>query len=139
MKLPEILSLADTAHFASIASICETGSPQATTVEFGIWNDKIVFDTFIKSRKFENITNNNHVALVMMPNIDASIDIEGRAEILSGDDLIKAQKAYFAKIPQARQWANQPNVAFFAVTIDWARLTDVDKKPWQIEIYKSDS
>lgn len=134
MTLQNILNTANTAKFMTIATVGENGAPQAVTVEFGLYGDKIVFDTFRNSRKFANIQRDNHVALVMMPNEDVSIDIEGRAEILDGSaELSAAQEAYFEKVPEARKWANLPNVAFFAVKVDWARCTDVSVSPWKID------
>jgi len=109
-------------------------TPNAVTVEFGIYGDKVVFDTFNNSRKYANIQSDDRVALVMMPDEDSSIDIEGRAWLVVGDELHAAQEAYFEKVPDARKWANLPNVSFFVVTIDWARCTDVSVSPWKIDV-----
>lgn len=135
MSFNEILAAANQVNFMTIATMSENATPQAATVEFGLCGDVIIFDTFRNSRKFTNIQNDNHVALVMMPSEDISIDIEGRAELLEGEELINAQEAYFEKVPKARKWANLPNVAFFAVTIGWARCTDVSVSPWKVDIY----
>lgn len=136
MSLEEILAAANEVNFATIATIGETGAPQAVTVEFGLCGDKIIFDTFKDSRKFANIAKDNRVALVMMPGEDVSIDVEGRAELLEGEALTNAQEAYFEKVPKARKWANLPNVVFFAVTVEWARCTDVSVSPWKVAIYQ---
>lgn len=134
MNLEQILLKANNAKFMTIATLGGNGKPQAVTVEFGIYGDKIIFDTFRNSRKFTNIQRDSHVALVMMPNEDVSIDIEGSAEILDDSpELSAAQEAYFEKIPEARKWAGLPNVAFFAVKVDWARCTDVSVSPWKID------
>ena len=134
MNLQELLKRANEAKFMTIATVGESGKPQAVTVEFGLYGERIVFDTFRNSRKFANIQRDNHVALVMMPNEDVSIDIEGSAEILdSSPELSSAQEAYFEKIPEARKWAGSPNVAFFEVKVDWARCTDVSVSPWKID------
>lgn len=74
MGLNEILDRANIAQFMTIATVSEKGGPQAVTVEFGLYGDKIIFDTFNDSRKYTNILRDNRVALVMMPNEDVSID-----------------------------------------------------------------
>jgi hypothetical protein len=137
MNLNQILERANESNFMTIATMGKEGRAQAVTVEFAIHGDKVVFDSFINSRKYTNIVNDGHVALVIMPDHHTSIDIEGRAAVLlGGNDLAQAQEEYLAKIPEACKWANSPGVAFFAVTIDWARCTDVSVSPWKIDIYE---
>lgn len=134
MQLKEILELANAARFMTISTTGEGGSPNAATVEFGLYGHKIVFDTFNNSRKYANIQRDNRVALVMMPDMDSSIDMEGRAEPIGDEELHAAQEAYFEKVPEARKWANLPNVVFFVVSVDWARCTDVSVSPWKIDV-----
>lgn len=134
MQLKEVLELANAAKFMTISTIGEGGRPNAVTVEFGLYGEKIVFDTFNNSRKFANMQKDDRVALVIMPNEDTSVDIEGQAELLKGEELVAAQEAYFVKIPEARKWANLPNVSFFVVSVGWARCTDVSVSPWKIDV-----
>lgn len=134
MKLKEILERANKAKFMTISTVGEHGAPNAVTVEFGMYGDKIVFDTFNNSRKYANIQKDDRVALVMMPSEDISIDIEGHAHLVAEDELVAVQEAYFEKVPEARKWADLPNVTFFVVSVDWARCTDVSVSPWKIDI-----
>lgn len=131
-SVSDLLKLADSSHTMTISTI-NSERPQATTVEFCVWDNKIVFDTFKKSRKANNLAKNNSVALTIMPNTDMSIDIEGEAQALTGAERTDAICAYLQKIPEATKWVNHDDITHYAVTVRWIRSTNVGVQPWEIK------
>jgi len=137
MNLNQILERANESKFMTIATIGLHGGAQAVTVGFATHGDTIVFSSSVDSRKYANIQNDGRVALVIMPDHHTSIDIEGSAAVLADSyELTQAKDDYLAKNPEVSKRADSPDVAFFAVTIDWARCTDVSVSPWKIDTYE---
>lgn len=128
------LDQCDVSSFMTLVTLGLEQQPQSTTVEFCVWNNMLIFDTFKDTRKYRNIQHDGRVAVTVMPNKDTSIDIEGTATELSGEDLERAKECYFKKIPAAEKWGNNEDIEYFAISISWSRLTDVSSWPWKVEI-----
>lgn len=109
--------------------------PEAAVVEFGEIAEKglIIFDTLATSRKYKNLQTNPRVAAVIGWNDSVTVQLEGEAVELSGQECEEAKTAYFAKNPRAKKWENRENIAYFAIKINWMRYSDLNTDPWLIE------
>ncbi len=73
---------------AVIATSSRDGRPEAAAIDFSVRDDlEIVFDTFEHTRKFANLSDQSHVALVIGWDNGITIQYEGEAAKVSADDL----------------------------------------------------
>ena len=134
MNVDQILNFVKRHKLAVVATADKDGKPQSAVVEFGELDDlTIIIDTFTSSRKYKNLSVNQRAAIVIGWDDDITVQIDAEAAELNGDELDKARKAYFAKNPRAKKWADRPDIAYFAFKPTWVRYSDVSKNPWQIE------
>lgn len=122
-------------HDLMLLATSEGDQPQAAVVEFGEIEYKhlIIFDTLKTSRKYQNLKTNPKVAAVIGWDDSITVQLEGNADELSGNDLVEAKAAYFDKNPRARKWENRENITYFAIKINWMRCSDLNQDPWVIE------
>lgn len=124
-------------HRLAVVSTVDSDRPQAAVVEFGELDDlTIIIDTLKTSRKYKNLQTNQNVAVVIGWDNDVTVQIDGAAKELSGEELEHAKQAYIAKNPRAKKWADKPQVAYFAIKPTWMRYSDVGQHPWQIEEFE---
>jgi len=115
-----------------ISSLNETGRPQSAVVGFGQTKDlQIIFGTSEESRKAQNIMQNASVSIVIGWQ-DKSIQLEGRARILSGDEETEYSEQYFHKNETARKYKDEPHERYFLVKPTWLRFTDTNASPWSV-------
>lgn len=117
-----------------LSTIHADGKPQAAVVEFGELDDlTLVFDTLTTSRKYQNLQSNNNVAAVIGWEDSVTVQIEGTASELGGEELIQAKQAYFTKNPRARKWEGRDNIAYFKIKPAWIRYSDLNQNPWYVQ------
>jgi len=134
MTQSDILAFIKQHNLALVATVDNDGTPQAAVVEFGELDDlTIIIDTLKTSRKYKNLQDNKHVAIVIGWDNDVTVQINAVAEELNGEKLKVAKLAYFAKNDRARKWESRPEIAYFAFKPTWLRYSDVSKSPWLIE------
>lgn len=119
-----------------IAILSTTGGnnqPEAAAIEFGETEElEIIFDTLAPYRKYKNLQNNKMVALVVGWDNDITVQYEGNAMELAGQEKEKYQQMYFAKNPETKRWSQNPEIRYFKVTPTWIRYSDLSVKPWKI-------
>jgi general stress protein 26 len=116
-----------------LATITPDGHPEAGVIEFGETDNlELIFDTFKTYRKYKNLKNNPDVAVVIGWDENVTIQYEGRAAELSGQELKKYQALYYAKNPDAEKWLKFPEVTFFKVIPQWLRYRDGNTDPMTI-------
>src|SRR5262245_23780119 len=81
----EIISILDDANDMTIATVCEDGSPHATTVSYVNEGLKIYFCCAAQSQKAKNLAHNSRISLTVNPpyaswNEIRGLSIGGRAE-----------------------------------------------------------
>lgn len=118
---------------AVISTISSENKPEAAVIEFGETDDlELIFDALVNSRKVLNIRNNNNVAFVIGWDEDITVQYEGEAFELSGEELERYKKFYWQKNPEARKWENVKGIRFFKVVPKWIRYSDLNKDPWDV-------
>lgn len=111
----------------------ELSKPEAAVVEFGeTANLELIFDTFVSSRKYNNLKASSHIAFVIGWDENITVQYEGGATELKGKELERYQAIYFSKNPRAKKWNDREGVAYFKVTPSWIRYSDLNKDPWDI-------
>lgn len=120
-----------------LATTSPENKPEAAVIEYGETDDfELVFDTSTTYRKYTNLRHNPHVAFVVGGDENISIQCEGIAKELSGEESVKYKRVYFAKNPDARKWEKLPDTRWFKITISWLRYRDYNSLPttvWELE------
>ena len=134
MKREGVLKFVKQHRLAVVSTISAKSKPEAAVVEYGELEDlTIIIDTLKTSRKYKNLQTNKSVAVVIGWDEDKTLQIDGIASELNGQELERAKVAYFSKNDRAKKWESRPDIAYFAINPDWLRYSDVSKSPWQIE------
>lgn len=116
-------------NHAVVGTVNKNGNPQGATVGFGQTEDlELIFGTSSLTQKADNISTNNHVSLVIN-NPTQSVQYEGTAQLLAGDDKSKYTKIYFEKNPGMAKYYELESQVYYLVTPSWIRFIDHTKSP----------
>lgn len=83
---------------------------------------ELLIGTSNVSRKFQNLQQNSHVAIVVA-STDAEVQYEGTAEVISQevyDELIATGQ--FADLPGIEKYRNDPTQVYLKITPTWLRF-----------------
>jgi len=113
--------------------IAADGWPQGALVGIAVTPDlEIVFDTVKSSRKYANLIANPKASFVIGTTREVTVQFEGTAQELSGEELARYQKIYFAKLPDGPARLSWPGIVYFVVRPRWIRYSDFETRPPQI-------
>lgn len=116
-----------------LSTVTPEGLPEAGAIEFAETEDlELIFDTFKTYRKYKNLQNNPNVAVVIGWDENITVQYEGKATELTGEDLRKYQSLYFKKNPDAQKWLKFPEITYFKITPTWLRYRDGNTDPMTI-------
>jgi pyridoxine/pyridoxamine 5'-phosphate oxidase len=119
---------------AVLSTVTERGEPEAALVGFAVTPKlEIVFDTVKSSRKYPNLTKNQRMAWVIGCTTEVTVQFEGVAEELVGEDLANYKKTYFAKFPDGVEREKWPGITYFVVRPKWVRYCDYNPQSRRIE------
>ena len=117
----------------TLATVSPKRKPEAAIIEFvGTENLELIFDTFSTYRKYQNLQASPFVAVVIGWDENITVQYEGEAQELSGEELKKYQDIYFAKNPDARKWQKFGEITYFKVRPKWIRYRDGNTEPMTI-------
>lgn len=118
---------------AVVATVNTRGLPEAAVVEFSLGDGMdIIFDTFTAFRKYQNILQNNRVALVIGWDKGVTVQYEGQVSELKGNELKKWKDVHLDRFPTAKRFSDQDGFIFLKVQPKWIRYSDLSKEPWEI-------
>ena len=137
MEKPEIkklvLDFVKKRKFAVLSTVTPEGLPEAALIEFGETDElELIFETMATYRKYTNLQLNNRVALVIGWEEAITVQYEGIAHELSGEELKKYQQYFYKKNPRAERWEEHPGSRVFKVVPTWIKYGDFGVDPWQI-------
>ena len=116
-----------------ISTVDKNNKPESAVLEFGETDNlEIIFDTYNSSKKYKNLQINKHVSFVIGWDENITVQYEGIAEELTGEQKKKFQKIYWIKNPKAKRWATREGVVYFKTTPRWIRYSDLNEHPWKI-------
>lgn len=118
---------------AVVATVDSRGHPQAAVVEFSETDDlEIIFDTFSTYRKYKNLQSDPRVAMVIGWDDEVTVQYEGVAHELRGEELERSQDIHCGKLPKAKKFLSMPQMRYFKVTPVWIRYSDLHVDPWEV-------
>lgn len=130
---PEILEFMETKLLMVLSSVNAEGKPQSAVVGFGqTENFELIFGTDQTSRKATNIADNKNVSVVIGWDDNGTVQYEGTARRLSGEEADKYAEMYFAKNPLSKKYKDEPNECYYLITPNWLRFTSLKNYPWDV-------
>lgn len=103
--------------------------PEAALMGFAVSKDLgLIFGTLTTTRKFENIQKNPNVAIVFSNDEKITVQYEGVATVLEGDELEEYKNIYFQKKPDAKRFETDPSQVYLKVQPTWIRYTNYHKE-----------
>ena len=134
MNVDEVFQFMNSEHLAVLATTGENGQPEAALMGFAVTPElEIIFDTVRSSRKYPNLKKNPRVAWVIGCTTEVTVQYEGIAEELEGEELARYKKPYFAKFPDGPERQNWPGITYFVVRRKWVRYCDYNRATRRIE------
>ena len=125
MNRVELLSFLRHHQLCVQSTVTSTGAPQAAVIGYAVSDDlELVFDTLGSTRKAQNLRRDPRVALVVGWDDDQTVQVEGIADELSGEELTRLKQVYFAAFPDGVERQAWPDIAYFRIRAHWARYSD---------------
>ena len=134
MNVEEVFRFMDGERLGVLATVGEEERPEAALMGFAVTPKlEIIFDTLKSSRKYPNLKKNPRVAWVVGCTTEVTVQYEGEAEELEGEELAKYKKTYFAKYTDGPEREKWPGITYFVVRPKWARYCDYNPERRRIE------
>jgi general stress protein 26 len=134
MNVQEVYEFMNKERLAVLSTVTDSGQPQAALMGMAVTPQlEIIFDTVKSSRKYPNLKKNPCVAWVVGCTTEVSVQYEGLAEELAGEELAKYKKIYFAAFPDGPVRESWPGITYFVVRPTWARFCDYNPESQRIE------
>lgn len=137
MDLAEVYRFMNEQRLAVLATVNSAGQPEAALMGYAVTPElEIIFDTVKTSRKYPNLKQNPRVAWVIGCVSEITVQYEGVAEELTGEDLVKYKKTYFAAFPDGPARESWTGITYFVVRPSWVRYCDYNPQTRRIEEMK---
>lgn len=109
-----------------LATINASGEPEAATVGFSHNSDfELMIATNESTRKYKNLVNNPHVAVVIGTEGSITVQYQGIARLLEQNELKARIEAHFEKVLGARRHTKEQGQAYFSISPTWLRYSDL--------------
>ena len=113
-----------------LSTLADTGAPQSALVGIAVTpNLEIIFDTVKTSRKYPNLVARNRCSFVIGWAGEQTVQYEGEAAELRGQELKRCQEVYFGAWPDGPARLLWPGIVYFVVRPKWIRVSDFDQNP----------
>ncbi len=133
MNKTEVYEFMRGERYAVLGSISPEGAPQSALVGIAVTPDlEIVFDTVKSTRKYRNLSGNPAASFVVGCTTEVTVQFEGVATELSGEELARCQKIYFEKWEDGPARLGWPGICYFVVRPKWIRFSDYNQRPPKI-------
>lgn len=122
--------------YMALATASVDGKPEVATVEYLVDGTDLLMNTFAPYRKYPNMVQNGRVAGVITHEHDWTLQFDGVATELHGDDALRAKEKLVAFDPGFLKFFDETKTRFFRIKPTWMRLRDYTEQP--IRIVESD-
>jgi general stress protein 26 len=137
MNVQEVYEFMKKERLAVLSTVTSDGQPQSALMGMAVTPElEIIFDTVKSSRKYPNLKKNPRVAWVVGCTTEVSVQYEGRAEELVGEELAKYKKTYLGVFPDGPIRESWPGITYFVVRPTWVRYCDYNPGIRRIEEQK---
>jgi pyridoxine/pyridoxamine 5'-phosphate oxidase len=113
-----------------LSTLADTGAPQSALVGIAVTPSlELIFDTIKTSRKYSNLVAMSRCSFVIGWAGEQTVQYEGQATELRGQELKRCQQVYFQAWPECQTHLAWPGIVYFVVTPNWIRYSDYDQNP----------
>jgi len=134
MNVGEVFEFMNGERLGVLCTATNAGRPEAALMGFAVTPElEIIFDTVQSSRKYPLLKANPRVAWVVGCTTEITVQYEGEAKELEGEELAKYKKIYFQKFPDGPARENWPGMTYFVVRPKWVRYCDYNPGQRRIE------
>lgn len=134
MTKPELYKFLATQSLGVVSYSSSSSASQSALVAVAVTPElELIFDTVKSSRKYPNLVARPACSFVVGWQGETTVQYEGLAQELSGDDLATYKRIYFAKFADAPLRESWPGIVYFVVRPTWIRFCDYDQRPPRIE------
>jgi general stress protein 26 len=134
MNVQEVYEFMNKERLAVLSTVTGDGQPQSALMGMAVTPQlEIIFDTVKSSRKYPNLKKNPRVAWVVGCTTEITVQYEGVAEELAGEELSKYKKTYFAAFPDGPVRESWPGITYFVVRPTWVRYCDYNPDSRRID------
>jgi general stress protein 26 len=134
MNVQEVYEFMNKERLAVLSTVTRDGQPQSALMGMAVTPQlEIIFDTVKSSRKYPNLKKNPRVAWVVGCTTEITVQYEGVAEELAGEELSKYKKTYFAAFPDGPVRESWPGITYFVVRPTWVRYCDYNPDSRRID------
>lgn len=120
------------AHILGVVSTIDSkgGWPESAVVAFSETKDlEIIFGTFNNARKYKNLQSNKNISFVVGWDDNITVQYEGIAQEVSGDELDQCREIHLTKNPKSKKYAFDEKQRFFKVRPVWVKYSDFNHDP----------
>lgn len=129
----EILDFIKQQRLAVISTVSAGGRPESAVIGFGESDNlQLIFGTYNSSRKYANLLAKPAVSFVIGWDRDITVQYEGTARELRGEEADDYAARYQRKTPASRKYREHPENRYFLVDPKWVRYTDINFDPWRV-------
>jgi len=134
MNVQEVYAFLESERLGVLSTARKDGRPESALMGFAATPElEIIFDTVKSSRKYPILKENPRVAWVIGCTTEISVQYEGVAEELEGEELAKYKKIYFGKFTDGPARESWPGITYFVVRPRWVRYCDYNPGTRRIE------
>jgi pyridoxine/pyridoxamine 5'-phosphate oxidase len=90
---------------------------------------EVIFDTVKTSRKYANLTQRPSCSFVIGWEGEQTVQFEGIAAVILGNELSPYQEQYFSVWPDGKDHLSWPGITYFVVRPSWIRYSDYGVNP----------
>lgn len=129
----KIIKVLAQSTYGVIATSNLSGTPESALVTISYTPEfSIVFGSFKENRKNKNIAINSQVSMVIGWDNATTLQLEGVATVVEGEEKILLEKAHCAKHPHFEKRKGNPSHAYIKVTPRWIRYTCLATSPIEV-------
>jgi len=134
MNIEEVFAFLESERLGVLGTATNAGRPEAALMGFAATPElEIIFDTVKTSRKYPILKENPRVAWVIGCTAEITVQFEGVAEELEGEELAKYKKIYFGRFADGPARESWPGITYFVVRPKWVRYCDYNPGKRRIE------
>ena len=134
MNVQEVVAFLESEQLGVLSTATNSGQPEAALLGYAVTPDlEIIFDTVRSARKYPNLKENPRVAWVIGCTTEVTVQYEGEAKELEGDELARYKKIYFTKFPDGPAREKWAGITYFVVRPKWVRYCDYNPGSRRIE------
>ncbi len=133
MSKEKILDFIKSQDLAVVTTVDKNGRPEAALVAISETEDlELIFGSLSDTRKNENIKNHPDIAVVIGLDDKITIQYEGKAVRLEGEEEEEAKQIHIKKLPGSAKYADMEGQEYFKITPKWIRYSDFNHFPEKI-------